>query len=402
MRMKACDGIDGRRRLKVAALSINPAPYRDPVFAEVHRRGNIELHVLTMFAAEADHPYRREAAPEYLNTPLGKGFKLLRHSWLHPGIVPALRRGMFDAIIVPGYSHATAVLAMLFCWATATPLIFSCDSVDFGEGSRRRARLLRLILRHAAAAWVPGAQSRSYLRQLGFAADRIFEGAYCLDCERLIHFFQAREPARDALRESLRIDNAGFMFLFVGRMIAPRGLTHLVRAFADLSALEKDAFLVLVGDGPVRDDVARLAQSLRLNRFRIIAPTDFDTLRNYYLAADAYVMPALREPYSLALAQAAIFGLPVVTTANVGAVADYVPNAETGTIVPAGDSVALKDAMLKLVRNRSLAQTVGRAGQQLARSRTVDWGADQLERAALRAVSRETSDLGHAVVGVRG
>jgi len=185
-------------------------------------------------------------------------------------------------------------------------------------------------------------------------------------------------------------------------MIAPRGLTHLVRAFADLSALEKDAFLVLVGDGPVRDDVARLAQSLRLNRFRIIAPTDFDTLRNYYLAADAYVMPALREPYSLALAQAAIFGLPVVTTANVGAVADYVPNAETGTIVPAGDSVALKDAMLKLVRNRSLAQTVGRAGQQLARSRTVDWGADQLERAALRAVSRETSDLGHAVVGVRG
>lgn len=371
--------------MRVCVLSHHRAPYRDPVFTEVHRRRNIELCVLTMFPTDTNHPYRVEPDGGYPNTQLRKGFRILSRSWLHPGIVTALVRGKFDAVVVPGYFDVTLILAMLYCWASGTPLIYSGDTIEYPNKPARKW-LLRAILKRAAAVWVPGSASRALIEKCGMKNDRIFEGAYCLDYTYLKHSLDDRRLKRNEFRRSLDIALEDFAFLFVGRMIPERGLTHLVNAFAGVCAADAHACLVLVGDGPDCDEVKRLVSAQGLSRVRFVSPTDFETLYDFYAAADAYVMPAIKEPYSLALAEAAIAGLPIVTTDSVGAVADYVRRG-TGIIVPAGDPMALKNAMLELSRDKSAAQAMGRLGQEQASLRTAKWAADQLERAVFAAVS---------------
>jgi glycosyltransferase involved in cell wall biosynthesis len=377
--------------MKVGILSYHRAPYRDPVFTEVQRRGNIDLRVLTMFATDANHPYRHESEGGYPNTPLKKGYKMLGVSWLHPGIVPALLHGKFDVVVVSGYYNVTSILAMLLCWVKGTPFIYSGDTIK-SVNYQPRMKLLSAILKQAAAAWVPGAASRALLEKCGMAANYIYEGAYCLDFTYLRGVLDQRRSTRTALRRSLSISDEDFVFLFVGRMIPARGLKYLINAFAKVCDSEAHTFLVLVGNGPVRDEMERLAHLQGLSRVRVVAPMDFDKLCDYYAAADAYVMPAVAEPYSLALAEAAIAGLPIITTDAVGAAADYV-RPETGFVVPTGDIVALCNAMCALVRDKSMAHTMGSLGRNLASRRSVEWAATQLEQAIITAVSRRDSSV---------
>ena len=378
--------------MKVAVLSIHPAPYRDPVFAAVHRRKNVELHVFTMFDTDRGHPYRGDVVAGYPHTPLGWGWRLLPHSYVHPGIVAALRRGGFDAVVVPGYNHGTSVLATLFCCMTGTPLIYSADTTSFVARPGWRTVLTRIILKKCGAVWVPGAASREYFSSLGFRSDLLFEGAYCLDAVRLAQVAARERACRDSIRAYLEVPEAGFVFLFAGRMIPERGLDYLVRAFARLVGQQPDAYMLLVGDGPLRPQV--VANCRDLPRVRILDPVAFEQLAGYYAAADCYVLPCIREPYSLALAQAAISGLPLITTDKVGAAADYVRSAASGRVVGAGDSVALEGAMTELICDRPGAQAMGRAAQEVAMRRTVEWAADQFEQAAFAALSAPVEQPG--------
>ena len=115
-------------------------------------------------------------------------------------------------------------------------------------------------------------------------------------------------------------------------------------------------------------------------------PIPLDRLTEYYATANAYVTPALREHYSLALAQAAICGLPMISTDHVGAVKDYLVDGEPGFIVPAGDSQALAAAMARLMTHRNLAKVMGEKAAALAKHRTVTWAAEQLEAAVFQAI----------------
>jgi len=371
--------------MKVAYLSIHPAPYRDPVLAAVHRRGNLELHVFTMFAGDVGHPYQRVVLNEYSNTSLGKGYKLKVpwNSWLHPAILPALWRGGFDVIVVPGYNHATSVLAMLFCWVTNTPLVFSCDAIDFGDQSHRREVLLRFILKRSAAALVPGAESRTYLKRLGFSDKRVFEGTYCLDCAVLSEVAAVQRTRRDSIRASLGISPTGFAFLFAGRMIPQRGLKYLMQAFGQISTEHSNTFLLLVGTGPDRSDIVACSRSIP--GVLVLDPLPIEEVAAYYAAADAYVLPSIRETYSLGLAHAAIASLPIITTDKVGAAADYVRVGVTGLIVPAGNVEALACAMGQLATDRAQCVAMGRTAHDVAMTRTTQWAAEEFECAAFAA-----------------
>jgi len=70
--------------------------------------------------------------------------------------------------------------------------------------------------------------------------------------------------------------------------------------------------------------------------------------------ADVFVLPSEDEPWGLIVNEAMCAGLPVVVSAEVGAAADLVEDGVTGFRVPAGDAVALADALQKLIEDAPL------------------------------------------------
>jgi len=99
---------------------------------------------------------------------------------------------------------------------------------------------------------------------------------------------------------------------------------------------------------------------------RIIFTGTITNAASEYSAADAFVLPSLFEGYGMAFAEALSFGLPIVA-ARTGAVPDVVPDS-AGILVAPHDSIALADALQKLLTDTSLRQQLQTGAQAAARN----------------------------------
>ena len=376
---------------KLGILQQHPPPYRSATLTKVHERGLVDIHALTMFEVDFGHQYRPKTVLGYPNKFLGRGFTFKHFSHFNPELLRELYVNKFDVICVPGWFSINAQLSILYALLTRTPLIFSSDTVLFPDlqgnyPSKSRLWLFRQLIEHSDALWVPGKASQEFMEKCGSPREKIFQGAYCLDLDSIISVFNAARRRRKEIRNRLNITDTDWLFLFVGRMLPFRGLSHLLDAFAELSRLYPEVKLLLIGDGIERSGLETRRDKLGLTGMIFLDPMPQDALTEYYAASDAYIMPALRENYSLALAQAAICGLPMISTDRVGAVKDYVVQGHTGYIIPAGDSHAMSAAMMRLATSRDQAQAMGKNAATIAGQRTIAWAAEQLEAAVFKAL----------------
>ncbi len=236
------------------------------------------------------------------------------------------------------------------------PIVLTCHGVWFttrAPGSPL-ARLERSMIRkgkYAAIASVDGASVRA-LQGAGFSDARLVLNG--VDLEEF----------------GGRIAHGGpFRFAFVGRLVRQKGLDVLLRAVAIARGRTTERFtVVLVGDGPQRGALERLAEKLGVAdgvSFRGTLPRAdlVYTLRT----AEAFVLPSRSEGFPIAILEAWAAGTPVVATA-VGGIPDLCPP-EGAVLVPPLNPDALADAMLSLIGDSVRRESLARAGRRLVEER---------------------------------
>ena len=146
----------------------------------------------------------------------------------------------------------------------------------------------------------------------------------------------------------------------VGRLSDEKGYDVLLRALVDLPA----ATAVLVGDGPAREQLERLAAELEVAPRVVLAGWQDDPWP-WLPSVDVFVLPSRSEALPLSIIEAMLASRPVVATA-VGGVAELVTDGETGRVVPPDDPRALADAIRPLMEDSGVAERMGRAGRKRA------------------------------------
>jgi glycosyltransferase involved in cell wall biosynthesis len=104
----------------------------------------------------------------------------------------------------------------------------------------------------------------------------------------------------------------------------------------------------VVGDGPLASLVESAAAADE--RVRFFRHLELICLHDVYREADVLILPALYDVWGLVVNEAQGCGLPVITTDQVGAAADWIDPGVTGLIVPAGSVDAFAGAMRELGR----------------------------------------------------
>lgn len=152
--------------------------------------------------------------------------------------------------------------------------------------------------------------------------------------------FAFDESERMRVRAELGLDKTAPLLLAVGRLWEQKDYPNLLRAFAALQAGASPQ-LVIVGDGPLRDELEVLADSLGVkDRVRFLGVRhDVPALIS---ACDLFVLSSAWEGFGLVVAEAMACQRPVVAT-DCGGVREVVGNA--GFLVPPKDSAALAEAM---------------------------------------------------------
>jgi len=173
-------------------------------------------------------------------------------------------------------------------------------------------------------------------------------------------------PSRrdDRLRRSVGLKNGGPLLIYVGRLDLEKKPHVVVDAFRKLPR-DMDARLVLLGEGPLREDIEALGDE------RIVTPgfvRDRQELARWLASADLYVSAMADETFGVSIVEAQASGLPVVGVAA-GAMIDRVTN-EMGRLGPVNDSDAMAANILAVWTSDRA--TMGEVAQAQARQYSWD------------------------------
>jgi phosphatidylinositol alpha-1,6-mannosyltransferase len=298
-----------------------------------------------------------------------------------------------------------------------------CDTVVFGAAAplgllapqlrRAGARRLVAITHGHEAGWAALPGARAMLHRIGDSVDVVtYLGEYTR-----VRVGRALSPsaARRMIRLAPGVDTAEFhpgtggpavrerlglgtrpVVVCVSRMVPRKGQDTLIHSWPLVLAQVPDAALLLVGGGPYRDRLQRLARQLRVEGSVIFAGAPSrEALPGYYDAGDVFAMPCRTrrrgldvEGLSMVFLEASATGLPVVG-GDSGNSPDAIRDGETGYVVPGTSVTSLADRLTRLLADPVAARAMGEKGMAWVNR---EWRWEVIARRFTEILAGDTGD----------
>jgi glycosyltransferase involved in cell wall biosynthesis len=269
-----------------------------------------------------------------------------------PALTAMIRRNPADLVHIhtpnPG-----AALAFIASRHTGR-LVITHHSDTLGRRALRRCSdpFVRRVMEQAA---VIIATSSRYLDS---SPELLDYSSKCRVVPLGIDFENTRIPSTENIRD-LRQRFGQRIIVSVGRLVPYKGFDVLVRAMRNV-----DASLLLIGTGPLRETLARLAMAEGVqHKVNLLGRVEDVSL--YLSSADCFVLPSVTraEAFGLVQLEAMAAGIPVVNTDLHSGVPEVSIDGESGITVAPGDVKALSDALQLLMEQKDLRRKLGRNGQ---------------------------------------
>jgi glycosyltransferase involved in cell wall biosynthesis len=220
-------------------------------------------------------------------------------------------------------------------------------------------RLHRLVLRRMDLALVAGDEAAAVFRARGVGGARLLRYRFGIDLDQ---FHPASGPERAQARRRWGVEGAGKVILYVGRLATEKGVHDLIAAVAGMPAALAPRLLV-AGDGPLREELEGAASSAGVAATFVggLEPREVATILH---AADCFVYPARRGANTpFAVLEAMASGLPIVATAAPVAHRAMLADGR-GIAVDPGDAGAIRDGILRHLRDRAAAAAAGASARR--------------------------------------
>lgn len=177
------------------------------------------------------------------------------------------------------------------------------------------------------------------------------------------------QGAFDAKALEIRVAYRAFNFLIlmVARFTKEKNIPLAFRVLKKLSERHEGVGMLLLGEGPEKERLMRLAKNLGLEKQVIFEPWTQDVI-SYYKAANVFLLTSDYEGYSMVFIEATLAECPVVATA-VGVADMYLKNGVNGFVCPVGDANCLALCVSRLIDEKNLAHALAfRAKESIAES----------------------------------
>ena len=178
-----------------------------------------------------------------------------------------------------------------------------------------------------------------------------------------------KQTERVNKRDQYGIPNDAFVYGYVGRINADKGIGELIKAFEEIQADNDNAWLALVGmideANPVPEQLMKRA--IANDHIVFTGNVQPDQVYQHMAMFDVLTHPTYREGFGKVLQEAMGMRLPIITT-DIPGPSEVVERGISGILVEAKNSSALKDKMLLLYNNEEIRDSLASAGRVRAES----------------------------------
>jgi glycosyltransferase involved in cell wall biosynthesis len=173
------------------------------------------------------------------------------------------------------------------------------------------------------------------------------------------------DPPDPVLQANLGIPAGAPVIGTLGRLSEVKRQDLLLHAFAEVRHTSRDAHLLIVGDGPLRRDLAQMAQTLGIASLVHFAGYQQEPQR-FLALMNVFVLTSRSEGMPLSVLEAWAAGLPVVTSA-VGGLPEMIGPSKAGMLFPSGDVAALAARLCDLLASEPTQRAMGQRGREIVR-----------------------------------
>lgn len=279
-----------------------------------------------------------------------------------------------EVVLFPGWGHAYGLAALSWSVQNNVPCVVISDSQEIDYPRQWWLELIkRRIVRLFAAGFVAGQRSQEYLVRLGMFPAQIVAGCDVVDNE---HFSSGAICAREnatVLRPKLGLPE--HFFLAVNRLVPEKNVSTILSAFAKTvdKVISDEWELVILGDGPLRDDLTEQARAFGIeSRVRFVAPQNYQTMPHFYGLASALILASTTDQWGLVVNEAMASSLPVIVSERCGCVPDLVQDGVNGFTFAPGDSARLAEIMCGIAAGRHDVDFLGRRGREIIDNWSMD------------------------------
>jgi len=197
----------------------------------------------------------------------------------------------------------------------------------------------------------------------------IFEKWYFTKQEKLHRAFNGVDtekfsPGSSRIREKYGLDKKKII-LSVSILRAQKGVQNIIRAMPEILRKEREAMLLVVGDGWYRPNLEKIVENLLLKEKVIFAGmVPFDQLPGYFRGCDIFVNSTIRQNgYDLTILEAMACQRPVVVS-DIGSVPTLIQDKQNGILVKPGDVNMLAGEVVDLLKNKEKADKISKNGRE--------------------------------------
>ncbi len=279
-------------------------------------------------------------------------------------------RDLPDLVIVCTLNRLPFVTAVICSVIGKVDFAFWDDHFNVGTPNVKlifsnmiRSFMRWLVFRFSKTVLVCGNYGLQTAMKVGCPEEKLVNFPYVVDHQRLISL--AKEyKAPVNLNDKIK---SGVVIFFSGRMIERKGLDILLRASARLLKEDIDFFLIIEGDGPLKQKYENMANELELNDHLIfIGFSQMD--RHAYLLSisDIVVVPSTEDPWGIVVHEGMLMGKSVCASDAVCSARDRIQHGINGILFPSGDWVKLAYELNILIHNRDKRLALGCCAKETA------------------------------------
>jgi glycosyltransferase involved in cell wall biosynthesis len=308
----------------------------------INKKKNISIYESSVFPKKISIRFNKKRIPEvhWINLRLNLVYKIVNTS---------------DVISLIGLQGIPSLFTVIYAYFKKKPTI-SIVQMMLPHAENKRYKIIKLLKkiifrysRHIVA------QSESTMITL----DQIYhvpknkityiqwDGS---GSEFLSHLNKYNYLSRSEIRKELKWPEEDIVILYVGSLFYLKGVDILIKAFSLISKDNNSFSLVIVGEkGDIVEDLINMTKLLNVEKkVNFLGRKNWDELAKIYLSSDIFILPSRKDVFPKVLVEAALAGLPLVTTDVCGGAGAIVKDGENGYVIKSNDPSDLANAIIRL------------------------------------------------------